>query len=91
MTAHRGRTLVYFLQVELAETFARHATRPEAEEFTITDMASWYLPDDRLDVPGEIVIPQSSSLADTVDRICRDARLAPADDEPVNAAADLAT
>jgi predicted kinase len=91
MAAHRGRTLVYFLEIELAETFARHATRPEAAEFTITDMASWFEPDDRLDVPGEIVIPQSSSLLETVDRICRDARLAPAGDEPVNAAADLAT
>ena len=29
------------------------------------------------DVPGEIVIPQTSSLQDTVDRICRDAYLAP--------------
>lgn len=91
MTAHRGRTLVYFLQVELAETFARHATRSEAEEFSITDMASWFEPDDRLDVPGEVVIPQSSSLVDTVDRICCDARLAPAADEPAKATADLAT
>jgi len=91
MTAHRGQTLVYFLRVEMAETFARHATRPEAEEFTITDMASWFEPDDRLDLPGEIVIPQSSSLADTVDRICRDARLAPVGNEPMNVAADLAT
>ncbi|SEB47260.1 AAA domain-containing protein [Amycolatopsis tolypomycina] len=86
MTAHRGRTLVYFLQVELAETFSRHATRPEADEFSITDMASWFEPDDRLDVPGEIVIPQSSSLADTVDRICRDARLAPVGDDLLTAA-----
>ena len=91
MTAHRGQTLVYFLRVEMAETFARHATRPEAEEFTITDMASWFEPDDRLDLPGEIVIPQSSSLADTVDRMCRDARLAPVGNEPMNVAADLAT
>jgi hypothetical protein len=87
MTAHRGRTLVYFLQVELAETFVRHATRPEAEEFTIADMTSWFESDDRLDVPGEIVIPQSSSLIDTVDRICRDARLPPVGNNPENAAA----
>ncbi|HEY3691625.1 MAG TPA: AAA family ATPase, partial [Pseudonocardiaceae bacterium] len=43
IAAHRGRTLVYFLQVELVETFTRHATRPEAAEFSTADMASWYL------------------------------------------------
>jgi hypothetical protein len=68
--AHRGRTLVYFLRVELAETFVRHATRPEAREFSTAEMESWFEPDDRLDVPGEIVIPQVSSLDETVELIC---------------------
>ncbi len=75
IAAHRGRTLVYFLQVELAETFARHATRPEAAQFTTADMASWFEPDDRLGLPGEVVIPQTSPLSGTVDRVCRDARI----------------
>lgn len=75
IAAHRGRTLVYYLRVELAETFARHVTRPEATQFSTTDMASWYEPDDRLHLSDEIVIPQTSSLADTVQRICRDACL----------------
>ncbi|WP_101438288.1 hypothetical protein [Amycolatopsis echigonensis] len=73
IAAHRGRTLVYFLRVELAETFIRHASRREAAEFTTEDMASWWEPDDRLGVPGEIVIPQTSDLHATVDRIFRDA------------------
>lgn len=77
LAAHRGRTLVYFLQVGMAETFVRHVTRPAADEFSTADMASWFEPDDRLRVPGEIVIPQTSSLQETVDRICRDARLTP--------------
>lgn len=84
IAAHRGRTLVYFLQVELAETFARHASRPQATEFTAADMASWFEPNDRLNVPGEIVIPQTSSLHETVNRICRDARIGGHDhQEPV--------
>ncbi|TCP47820.1 hypothetical protein EV191_11125 [Tamaricihabitans halophyticus] len=74
LAAHRGRTLVYFLQVELAETFARHTTRPEADEFSAAEMESWFEPDDRLRLPGEVVLPQTSSLHVTVDRICRDAR-----------------
>lgn len=75
IAAHRGRTLVYYLQVELAETFARHATRPEVTQFSTTDMASWYEPDDQLHLPSEIVIPQTSSLADTLNRICHEAAL----------------
>lgn len=40
ITAHLGRSLVYFLAVELAETFARHATRPEASQFSTSEMQS---------------------------------------------------
>ncbi|WP_236788010.1 hypothetical protein [Amycolatopsis sp. GM8] len=75
IAAHRGRTLVYFLQVELAETFARHASRPEAAEFSTADVTSWFEPDDWLDVPGEIVIPQTSTLPTTVNRIYQDAQI----------------
>lgn len=75
IVAHRGRTLLYFLQVELAETFTRHASRPEAAVFSTADMASWFEPDDRLGVPGEVVIPQTSSLRDTVEWICQEAQI----------------
>ena len=75
IAAHQGRTLVYFLAVDLAETFARHATRPEAHRLSTTDMQSWFVPNDHLNVAGEIVIPQTFSLDDTVDQICNDARL----------------
>lgn len=75
IAAHGGRALLYFLQVELAETFTRHASRPEAAEFSTTDMATWFEPDDRLGIPGEVVIPQTSSLRDTVEQICQDAQI----------------
>lgn len=73
MSAHAGRTLIHFLKVDLAETFVRHATRPEASQFSASDMESWFEPDDQLKVSGEVVIPQTSSLEETVDRIYRDA------------------
>lgn len=56
IAAHRGQTLVYFLRVELIETFTRHASRPEAAVFSTAEMAAWFEPVDRLDVAGEIVI-----------------------------------
>ncbi|MEV0382711.1 AAA family ATPase [Nonomuraea sp. NPDC050643] len=69
---HPGRTLVYWLDVEFAETIQRHATRPQATEFTPEDMAGWYVQDDWLGLPGEALIPQESSLEETIQRICRD-------------------
>jgi energy-coupling factor transporter ATP-binding protein EcfA2 len=69
---HPGHTLVYWLDVEFAETIQRHATRPQAAEFTPEDMAGWYVQDDWLGLPEEALIPQESSLDETVQRICRD-------------------
>ncbi|MEV1004902.1 kinase [Nonomuraea sp. NPDC050202] len=69
---HPGRALVYWLDVEFAETLHRHATRPQAAEFTPEDMAGWYVQDDWLGLPGEALIPQESSLEETIQRICRD-------------------
>jgi hypothetical protein len=75
LAAHRGRTLTYYLDVDLQETFARHAGRPQAAEFSTDQMTEWFVAQDVLDVPGEVVIPQTFSLADTVNKISRDARL----------------
>jgi ABC-type multidrug transport system ATPase subunit len=36
---------------------------------TAADMRGWYLPDDRLGVPGELTIGPDSTVEDTVDRI----------------------
>jgi hypothetical protein len=41
-------------------------------------IVSWFREfelDDRLEVPGEIVIPQTSTLPATVNRICHDAQI----------------
>jgi predicted kinase len=63
---HRGRTAVFYLDVSLTETLRRHATRPQANEFTTDDMRGWYAPRDLLGVAGEHVIPESSPLDETV-------------------------
>jgi hypothetical protein len=47
----------------------RHATRDQAREFTPEDMRGWYLPDDRLGVPGEQLVTASAALEDTVQRV----------------------
>ena len=69
---HRGHTSVYYLDVSWEETVRRHAGRPQAGEFSEADMRSWWLPRDLLGIAGERVVPEESSLAETVDLIARE-------------------
>jgi predicted kinase len=64
--AHRGRTSVFYLDVSLDETLRRHTTRPQATEFTPDDMRGWYARRDLLGGDEEHVVPESSTLEDTV-------------------------
>lgn len=49
---HQGRSWFYYLDVPFEETMARHATRPQAAEFGLAEMQSWYRERDLL--PGAI-------------------------------------
>jgi hypothetical protein len=66
---HRGTTTFYYLDVSFEESVGRHATRPQATEFGAEDMRGWYRANDLLGVPGERVVPQTSTLAGTTSRI----------------------
>lgn len=68
-TDHRGRTSFFYLDVPFTETVRRHATRPQAGEFTPADMSGWYAASGRLDIPGEQVISATSSAEESVGRI----------------------
>jgi predicted kinase len=63
---HLGRTGVFYLDVSLAETLRRHATRPQATEFTPEEMRGWYAPGDTLGVEGERVLPETTTLDEAV-------------------------
>jgi hypothetical protein len=69
---HAGHSFFYYLEVSLAETLRRHAGRPQAAEFGPDDMRSWFRPMDLLSAIKEQVIPQSSSLQQTIARILAD-------------------
>jgi predicted kinase len=68
---HRGATYGYYLDVPFEETLARHATKPQANEFGETELRSWYRPLDLLPGGVETVIAVGSTLTETVDRIMR--------------------
>jgi predicted kinase len=64
--AHGGPTFFFYLDVSLEETLRRHRTRPQAAEFTPDQMRGWYRAEDLLHVTGERVIPESSTIDETV-------------------------
>ena len=72
---HAGRSRAYYLDVPWAETLRRHASKPQAAEYGESEMRAWYREHDLL--PGELeqVIPDSSSLDETVRRIMAESGL----------------
>jgi len=57
---------IYYIDVSLEETLKRHKTKPIADEVTDEQLTSWYQPKNYLDVPGEVIIDESSTLEETV-------------------------
>ncbi len=72
---HLGSSWFYYLDASLDETLRRHVTRPQAAEFTAEDMRDWYRPRDLLTSVRERVIPEASTLAETVRAIVAETRL----------------
>ena len=72
---HLGLSCFYYLDVSLDETLRRHRTRPQTAEFGPDEMRSWYQPKDLLITIPERIIPEASTLAETVGVILRESRL----------------
>jgi len=72
---HLGRSCFYYLDVTMDETLRRHAMRPQAAEFGPDDMRSWYRPRDLLSSIREHIIPQTSTLQQTVEVILGDTQV----------------
>ncbi|MFG2820019.1 AAA family ATPase [Kitasatospora sp. NPDC048365] len=75
---HRGVTRCYYLDIPIAETLLRHASKADAAYLaavTERDLHDWYRAHDLLPGGIETVIGSDSALPDTVDRIVRDTAL----------------
>jgi predicted kinase len=72
---HVGGSHLYYIDLPLAETLRRHATKPNAEEFGEAEMTEWYLPRDLLPGDVENIIGAESTLEDSVQRIVDETRL----------------
>ena len=72
---HRGRTHANYLDVPFAETVRRHATKPQAAEYGEAELRDWYRPLDLLPGGAETVVPATSGLDETVERVLRESGL----------------
>jgi predicted kinase len=66
---HVGVSRFYYLDVSIDETLRRHTLRPESAEFSGDDMRQWYRPRDLLTEVEERVIPETSTLEETISLI----------------------
>ena len=62
---------VFYLDVSLEETLRRNETKPNGNEIGEENIRRWYNDQDLLGVEGEVIIPESSSLDETVRHILR--------------------
>jgi len=85
-TDHRGVTRFYYLDVSMEETLRRHTTRPQAAEFGPDDMRSWYRPRDLLEGICERIIPETSTLTQTIALILAETQLLRDDKRPAGTA-----
>jgi predicted kinase len=74
---HAGLSRFYYFDVSLEETLRRHLTRPQAAEFGAHQMREWYRPKDLLASISERVIPEPSTLQETVSFIISDTHIQP--------------
>lgn len=66
---HPTENYFFYLDVSFEESLRRHETRPEKSEFGAEEMKSWQVYASPTGYEHEIIIPEHSSLEDTVTAI----------------------
>lgn len=65
-------SLIYFFDVPFEETLLRHQTRKKVSDFGESEMKSWWLDDDYLDVPGEAIFSKEMTLEGMVSQVVKE-------------------
>ncbi len=76
---HVGRSFFFYFDVAFDKTVRRHATRPQASAFSVEDMRGWYHERDLLDFVAEEIVPATSTLDRTIERIIARTGLTPSE------------
>jgi len=69
---HAGPSYMFYFNVSLEETMRRHMTRKEYGDFTPEDMREWYSSAHRSNHELERLVPESFSVEDTLEFICKE-------------------
>lgn len=62
---HRGPAHVFYLDVPLEETLRRHEGRPMRAEVEPDRLRQWYVANDVLNVPGEVILDETGDVDST--------------------------
>ncbi|MGW6421441.1 AAA family ATPase [Nocardia sp. NPDC055053] len=76
LSVSAGSVLFYSFDLSFEETVRRHASRPQAQEFSPAQMTQWYHGWQPLPFVEEVRIDASWKLESVVDQIVRDVRVA---------------
>jgi len=68
---NKDNNYVFYIDVSLEETFRRHVTKPNSDEFGKEEIRRWYLEKDYLKTNEEIIIKENNSQKETVDLILK--------------------
>lgn len=72
LTDHRGRNHVYYLSIGLEDSIVRHASSPDAADWTGDDMRSWWCGHDPLGTADEQLLDAELPQEQLLSRIHRD-------------------
>jgi adenylate kinase family enzyme len=68
------RSYFYYFDIPFQETIRRHMTRHQRDQFGISELKKWFIPDDSLDDLNENLIGHSLTKREVVDMIVNDLR-----------------
>lgn len=63
---HPDENYMFYFDIPFEETVRRHGTRPKSQEFGADEMKEWYELGKRSHLEWEVIIPEHSSIEETV-------------------------
>lgn len=81
ISLHPENNFFFYFDIPLEETFRRHQSKPNKDEFGEQEMRRWYKEHDFLNCVKEILIPENYSFIQTVEFIKDTTTTTPVDDK----------
>ena len=66
---HPANNFFFYFDISLEETLRRHQFKPNKDDFGETEMRSWYKDKDFLTFVQEVILPETSSVQQTIETL----------------------